>query len=138
MMDLRIKGTALKRGDATYEKARQQAVWNGRKPNRFPALIVQAADESDVVTAVRYAKAHGLKIGVRAGGHSWAGWSVREDALLLDLSGLREMSLDVATGIVRVSPAIKGGLELDPYLEQHGLMFCGGHCPTVGLGGFLL
>ena len=133
-----IKGTILKRDDAAYEAARRGAVWNGRKPNRFPALIVKAVDENDVVEAVRYAKAHGLKIGVRAGGHSWAGWSVRDDALLLDLSGLHEMSLDVATGIVSVSPAIKGGAELDPYLEPHGLMFCGGHCPSVGLGGFLL
>jgi FAD/FMN-containing dehydrogenase len=133
-----IKGEIIRRGDAAYEAARQHAVWNGRKPNRFPALIVKPADEGDVVEAVQYAKAHGLKIGVRAGGHSWAGWSVRDDAMLLDLSGLREMSLDAATGIVSVSPAIKGGLELDPYLAPHGLMFCGGHCPTVGLGGFLL
>ncbi|NJM40418.1 MAG: FAD-binding oxidoreductase [Anaerolineae bacterium] len=133
-----FKGEIIQRGDAAYEAARQRAVWNGRKPNRFPALIVNPTDEDDVVEAVRYAKAHGLKIGVRAGGHSWAGWCVRDDAMLLDLSGLRKMSLDATTGIVSVSPAIKGGVELDPYLEQHGLMFCGGHCPTVGLGGFLL
>ncbi len=128
----------IRRGDAAYEATRRGAVWNGRKPNRFPTMIVKAVDENHVVEAVRYAKAHGLKVGVRAGGHSWAGWSVRDDALLLDLSGLHEMALDVATGIVSVSPPIKGGTELDPYLEPHGLMFCGGHCPTVGLGGFLL
>ncbi|MCW1966765.1 MAG: FAD-binding oxidoreductase [Anaerolineae bacterium] len=135
---MKIKGQIIQRGEDAYEAARQAAVWNGRKPQRFPALIVKAADEADVVEAVRYAKAHGLKIGVRAGGHSWAGWSVRDDAMLLDLSNLCDMALDVTSGIVRVGPATKGGLALDPYLAEHGLMFCGGHCPTVGLGGFLL
>ena len=133
-----IQGTILKRGDAAYEAARLGAVWNGRKPERFPSLIVNASNETDVIAAIQYARANGLKVAVRAGGHSWAGWSVRDDAMLLDLSGLCEMSLDVATGIVCVSPAVQGGAELDPYLEAHGLMFCGGHCPTVGLGGFLL
>jgi hypothetical protein len=57
---------------------------------------------------------------------------------MLDLSKMREIELEPATGIVRVSPAVKGGEELAPYLEGRGLMFAGGHCPTVGLGGFLL
>ena len=138
MNDLDISGTLLRPGDPAYETARQNAVWNGRKPDRFPALIACAADEQDVVAVVRYARAHGLKIGVRAGGHSWAGWSVRDDAILLDLSALREMALDLRTGIVSASPSIKSGEDLDPFLERHGLMFCGGHCPSVGLGGFLL
>ncbi len=50
---------------------------------------------------------------------------------------MREISLDMDTSIVRVNPAVTGG-ELTPFLAQHGLMFPGGHCPTVGLGGFLL
>ena len=47
-------------------------------------------------------------------------------------------SYDEATGIVTASPAIKGGAELAPYLEARGRFFLGGHCPTVGIGGFLL
>jgi FAD/FMN-containing dehydrogenase len=75
---------------------------------------------------------------VRSGGHSWAQWSVRDDALVLDLAGLRELSYDPATGIATASPAIQGGLELDPFLAKHDRFFGGGHCPTVGIGGFLL
>ena len=33
---------------------------------------------------------------------------------------------------------MQGGGELSPYLESYGRFFPGGHCPTVGLGGFLL
>ena len=33
---------------------------------------------------------------------------------------------------------MRGGLDLDPFLAARGRFFAGGHCPTVGLGGFLL
>ena len=33
---------------------------------------------------------------------------------------------------------MQGGAELAPYLEERGRFFPGGHCPTVGIGGFLL
>ena len=75
---------------------------------------------------------------MRAGGHSWAAWSVRDDALLIDLAGMREMTYDPGTGIATASPAVKGGAELVPFLTSHGRAFPGGHCPSVGIGGFLL
>ena len=48
------------------------------------------------------------------------------------------MSYDDDTGIVTAGPAVRGGLDLDPFLAARGRFFAGGHCPTVGLGGFLL
>lgn len=63
--------------------------------------------------------------------------SVRQQTLLIDLKGLNELSFDTETNIVTVSPAITGG-DLNPYLSKFGRFFAGGHCPTVGLGGFLL
>lgn len=133
-----FKGTIFWRGDAAYEEARVGRIFNARKPKRYPAAVLFAEDEQDVIAAVRMVNERGWKIAVRAGGHSWAAWSVRDEGLLLDLSQMREIELDPVTGIVRVSPAVQGGMELDPYLEPHGLMFAGGHCPTVGVGGFLL
>jgi hypothetical protein len=133
-----FKGEIFWRGDAGYEEARVGRVFNARKPKRFPEAVLFAADEQDVIAAVKMAVARGWKIAVRSGGHSWAAWSVRDQGLLLDLSKLRQIKLDTATNIVQVSPAVQGGMELAPYLERHGLMFAGGHCPTVGVGGFLL
>jgi FAD/FMN-containing dehydrogenase len=75
-------------------------------------------------------------VSVRGGGHSWAGWSVRDDALLIDLGGFRELGYD--TGVATVSPSVQGGVELTPFLAERGRTFTGGHCETVGLGGFLL
>lgn len=42
------------------------------------------------------------------------------------------------TGVVVAGPAVRGGMDLDPYLAELGRFFNGGHCPTVGIGGFLL
>lgn len=132
-----FQGRLYWRGDDDYEQERVGRVFNGRKPDRYPIAILKAECEEDVVAGVQLALERGLKVSVRSGGHSWAAWSVRDDSLLIDLAGLCEISLDTNAGIVRVSPAVTGE-ELNAVLSRHELMFNGGHCPSVGLGGFLL
>src|SRR5690242_5807703 len=82
------------RGDDGYEQARAQTVWNARTPERYPDVVVQAADAGEVVAAVRYALQHDLRIGVRSGGHSWAGNHVRDGGMLLDVSRLDDCAID--------------------------------------------
>jgi FAD/FMN-containing dehydrogenase len=100
--------------------------------------VLFAESVDDVVAGVRLARERGLKVTVRSGGHSWATWSLRDGALLIDLGRMREMEYDPESEIATVSPAIKGGAELTPFLTAHGRAFTGGHCPSVGIGGFLL
>jgi len=128
----------VERGDEGFEDARVDRIFNRRLPERQPAAVVRPETEADVVAAVRLARDRGWKVAVRSGGHSWAQWSVRDDALVIDLGGLHEMEYDDATGIVTASPSTQGGAELAPYLAERGRFFVGGHCPTVGIGGFLL
>ncbi|MFE2431050.1 FAD-binding oxidoreductase [Streptomyces sp. NPDC059373] len=112
-------------------------MWNERKPVRFPDLIVIAKDEQDVVQAVRLARAEGLAVSVRSGGHSWVGNGVREGGLLIDLSLLQEITVDPAAGTATAQPAAKGPA-IQELLAPHGLFFPTGHAPTVGIGGFIL
>ena len=98
--------------------------------------MLQAANEADVVAGVRLARERGWTVTVRSGGHSWAAWSLHDDSLLIDLAALQELAM-VSPGIAVASPAIKGGEQLNPFLREHGYLFPGGHCPTVGIGGFL-
>jgi FAD/FMN-containing dehydrogenase len=128
----------FERGGVGFEEARVDRIFNRRLTDRQPAAVVRPTTEAEVVTAVLLARERGWQVAVRSGGHSWAQWSVRTDALVIDLGDLREMSYDAETGIATVSPAVQGGAELSPYLESHGRFFPGGHCPTVGIGGFLL
>ncbi|MDA0159073.1 FAD-binding oxidoreductase [Solirubrobacter ginsenosidimutans] len=125
-------------GDPGFREAAVGRVFNARKPSRTPAGVVFPETEAEVVDAVRLARTRGRQVSIRSGGHSWAAWSVRDGALLIDLGGMRELTFDADTGIATASPAVKGGVELTPFLAEHGRMFPGGHCETVGLGGFLL
>jgi FAD binding domain len=79
--DLRgtIRGSILLPTDAAYERAR--LVWNGAVTHR-PALIVQCETSGDVQAAVLAARARGLPLSVRGGGHDWAGRSLRHDGLV--------------------------------------------------------
>src|SRR5215831_11439406 len=132
-----ITGNVFWRDDPGYEQARLDAVWNFRKPDRHPEVIVQAVSESDVVAAVKLAIERGLRVKARSGGHSWSASSVRDGAMLIDLSRLAEIGFDPDTGIASVQPGGRGR-ELNAKLAEHGLFFPTGHCPTVGVGGYLL
>jgi FAD/FMN-containing dehydrogenase len=133
---MQFEGAVLARGDQGYEPARLAAVWNFRKPDRFPEVIVQAQSEQDVVNAVRLANERGLRVKARAGGHAWSGSSVRT-GMLIDLSQLNRVSFDADSGIATVEPGVKGR-DLNGLLAEHDLFFPSGHCPSVGIGGFLL
>ncbi|KAF9638572.1 FAD linked oxidase [Lasiodiplodia theobromae] len=112
----------------TYEKARIGRVFNHRRPNRYPIAVVEATEESHIAQAVRLAKEKNCRLSVRSGGHSWAAWSVRDDAILLDLGQYKHIDLDETTGIVKVSPSTTGRM-LNGFLSTKGLLFAGGHCP---------
>ncbi|MEU4236926.1 FAD-binding oxidoreductase [Actinoplanes sp. NPDC026619] len=132
-----MHGEYYRRGEAGYESARNAAVWNERKPDRYPDVIVIAHDAADVVAAVRTAGEQGRPIGIRSGGHSWVGNGVRDGGLLLDLSRLDEITVDPATRTAVVGPSAKGPA-INEALAPHGLFFPTGHAPTVGIGGFIL
>ena len=127
----------MRKGDEGYEAARLAAIWNARKPERYPDVIVLAKTDDDVCEAVRLAAAEGLKVSVRSGGHSWVGNGIRDGGLLIDLSSFTEATVDPDARIARVQPAAKGP-QLNELLLGHGLFFPTGHAPTVGIGGFIL
>jgi FAD/FMN-containing dehydrogenase len=81
-------------GDDGYEEARQAAVWNLRKPARYPEVIVQADNENDVIDAVRLAREKNLKIKVRGTGHNRSASFLVDGGMLLNLGELRELSID--------------------------------------------
>src|SRR5260370_41433243 len=73
-------------GEACYEGARQ--VFNGAVDRR-PALFAICENPRDVQEAVRAARAYGLRLSVRGGGHDWAGRTLRDHVLVVDLSRMR-------------------------------------------------
>jgi FAD/FMN-containing dehydrogenase len=136
-MSGQFQGRTFRRGEDGYEEARCDAVWNARTPQRFPDLIVQAEAEGDLVAAVRLARAEGMKVGVRSGGHSWAGNHLRDGGMLLDVSRLDALHVDAGAMTATVGPGCRGDRVLAELAEQD-LFFPAGHCQGVALGGYLL
>jgi FAD/FMN-containing dehydrogenase len=132
-------GTArvIARGDDAYEEVRQSATWNAKKPDRFPELIVIVHSTEDVVEAVRFARAAGLKVAVRAGGHSMCGSAIRDGGMMIDLSQLRSVVIDADARTASIEPAVTSR-ELAAALGEQGLAFPVGHCGSVALSGYLL
>ena len=132
-----LAGQVLRRGEPGYEQARADAVWNARKPDRYPDLIVIAATEQDAAAAVRHARDEGMRVALRSGGHSWCGGHLHDGGMLLDLSRLRGITVDPAARTASVQAGVVGS-DVHQALISHGLFFPVGHGPDVGLAGFLL
>ncbi|MFG2194070.1 FAD-binding oxidoreductase [Streptomyces sp. NPDC048639] len=132
-----IEGEVLWRGDPGYDRAWEGVLWNRVRPRRYPEVIVSAASEKDVPAAVELARSRGMRIAMRAGGHSWCGSPLRDSGMLLDLSQLRRMDIDTASATATVQPGVIGS-ELAMELMRRELAFPAGHCATVALGGYLL
>ncbi|UZJ55694.1 hypothetical protein CBS101457_005014 [Exobasidium rhododendri] len=124
-------------GDAGYESARVDRIFNKRRPKVYPDRIMFASSVQDVIDGVKFASEKGLKVTVRSGGHSWAAWSLRPGCFLIDLSRLNLLTVD-QDGMTAVASPSTTGKMLNKVLSPSGLMFNGGHCPDVGIGGFLL
>ena len=128
----------FKPSDAGFDKAAFGELWNALRPNRAPQLILQVADEQDVVAAVRFARANKLKVAVRGGGHNWCSPSLRNSGVLIDLTNLNKViSIDPVARTAVLQPIISNR-EVQAYLKPHDLAYPSGHCPPVKLSGYLL
>lgn len=131
----RFSGPVLTAADGdAYDAARM--VFNGMFDRR-PAVIARATSTDDVVHAIGWAVTNGLRIAVRGGGHSVAGYSTIDDGLLLDLGPMKHIVVDPDARLVRVEPGVVWG-ELDRATQAHGLATTGGRMTTTGVAGFTL
>ena len=101
-----LAGNVIHPGDPTYDDARLS--WNRRFDPR-PSAIVRAANAADVAATVRLARDMDLPLTIRSGGHSLAGHSSMDDAILLDLGDLRSMHIDPEARLAQAGPGSGAG-----------------------------
>lgn len=130
-----IKGQVFLPEADDYEEARKPAI------DRFhgvrPQAVVRCAGEDDVAEALAFARAHGIQVRVRGGGHCFAGRS-STDGMVLDTTPMNAVDLDGGQGDRVV---IGAGARLgDVYdaLAAHGVTIPAGCGPTVGIAGLAL
>lgn len=127
-------GESVAPGDARYDELRR--VWNAMVDRR-PALILRPTGTTDVQAAVRFARAAGLEIAVRGGGHSVVGHGVADDGVVIDLSAMRSATVDPERRLARA----QGGCllrDLDEATSPHGLHAPAGVVSHTGIGGLTL
>ena len=129
-----LRGPLLSDGDAGYDAAR--TVWNGMIDRR-PALIARCAGVADVMAAVRFARAHGLLLAVRGGGHNITGNAVCEGGLMIDLSPMKSVRVDPVKRTVRAEAGLTWG-EFNRETQAFGLATTGGVVSTTGIAGLTL
>ncbi len=129
-----IGGAVLTAVDEGYNEAR--AVWNALIDRR-PAVIIQAKSVSDISAGVRFAAAHEFPLSVKGGGHNVAGHAVCDGGLMIDLSGLRTVSVDPIARRARVAGGATWG-DVDAATQAHGLAMPGGLISSTGVGGLTL
>ena len=130
----RLRGTVVGADDDGFEQLRR--VWNGAIDRR-PCAIARCADARDVQLALQVARDQRVGVTVRGGGHNVAGLAVQDGALLLDLGGMRAVSVNRE---MRIATVEGGALwrDVDAAAATAGLATTGGMISTTGVGGFTL
>ena len=129
-----LRGKVLDQGTSAYDEAR--TIWNAMVDRR-PGLIVRCAGAADVISAVRFARTHGLLVAVRGGGHNIAGNAVCDDGLLIDLSQMKSVRVDPASQRAWVEPGVTLA-ELDKETQAFELAVPTGINSTTGVAGMTL
>ena len=129
-----IAGRVFVPGEAGYDQARQ--AWNLVVDQR-PAVVVEAGSAADVAEAVRFARAHGMRIAPQGTGHGAAPLEPLGGAMLLRTTRMRNVSIDPAARIAR---AEAGAVWQDVIVQaaEHGLAGLAGSSPNVGVAGYTL
>ncbi|MEU9475767.1 FAD-dependent oxidoreductase [Streptomyces sp. NPDC048191] len=128
-----LDGTLVRPGDATWATAHQ--LYNTRFDGLKPAAVAYVAHADDIRTTLAYAQAHGVRVSIRNGGHSYAGYSSGDNRLILDVSRLNRIRVSGGTAVVGA-----GAKLIDVYrgLAAKGVTIPAGSCPTVGVSGLVL
>ena len=130
----RLAGDAVHSRHADYEDVRR--IWN-YLIDRRPGVVVRAVTDADVATAIEFAREHGVRLTVRGGGHSLAGYSVVDGGVVIDLGRMRQVTVDPEAGRVRVGGGCLSA-DVDRATQVFGLATPFGTMSQTGVGGLAL
>ncbi|HEX5115203.1 MAG TPA: FAD-binding oxidoreductase [Pseudonocardiaceae bacterium] len=128
-----LSGPLLTPDSAGYALARRS--YNPLYDTRRPAAIALCRTSSDVQRCVTAAAQSRTAVAARSGGHSYAGYSTPDGALVVDLAGLSAVRVSGGTAVVGA-----GARLIDVYaaLAARGRCLPAGSCPSVGVAGLTL
>ncbi|WP_306327018.1 FAD-binding oxidoreductase [Streptomyces venezuelae] len=129
-----LAGEVIVPGDPGYDEARRI---HNAMIDRRPSVIARCATQADVSNAVLFGRSCELPVAVRGGGHSVAGSSMIDGALVIDMSRMHTVVVDPEDMTVRVEGGATMG-QLDHACQPFHLATTGGRVSTTGVAGFAL
>ncbi len=129
-----VRGDVITAEDPRYDDARR--VYNAMIDRR-PRVVVRPANTGDVMTAVRFARAHDLPVATRGGAHSVPGFGTCDDGVVIDLVNRRSVRVDPLTHTARAEGGATWG-DFNAATYPFGLATTGGIISTTGIGGLTL
>jgi FAD/FMN-containing dehydrogenase len=129
-----VAGQVVAADDSGYDEAR--VVYNAMIDRR-PQAVVRCTGTDDVRAAVIYAHEHGLDLAIRGGGHSVPGFGTVDDGIVIDLSGLRQVTVDARAATARAEGGATWG-DFNDATHAYGLATTGGIVSTTGVTGLTL
>lgn len=129
-----LDGRLVLPGDADYATARQ--LYNTRFDRLRPAAVAYAEGVEDIRECLRFARDHGVRVAIRGGGHSYAGWSSGDGRLIIDVSPLDTVAADGRDAVDVGAGARLIGLYRT--LNRAGRTVPAGSCASVGVAGLAL
>ncbi len=131
-----LTGRLVRPGTPAY--ATSKLLYDPRFDGLAPVGLAYCASPSDVARTIAFSRAHGYRLAVRAGGHSYAGYSSGTGRLVVDVTSMAGVAAASAPGgTARVGAGVR---LIDVYntLGHAGQLVPGGSCPTVGVAGLTL
>ncbi|MFI0241888.1 FAD-binding oxidoreductase [Streptomyces sp. NPDC016845] len=128
-----LDGSLVRPGQSAWAAARQ--LYNTRFDELKPSAVAYVAGPDDLRTALAYARAREVKVAIRNGGHSYAGYSSGDGRLILDMSRMKSVRASGGEAVVGA-----GAKLIDVYrgLAAKSVTIPAGSCPTVGISGLTL
>ena len=102
-----------------------------------PAAVVRPLDARDVAEALAVARAHGLPVAVRSGGHSSAAYGSVDDGVVIDVRELADVDVDPVSRTAWAGAGATAG-QVSAAAAQHGLAVGFGDTGSVGVAGITL
>ena len=130
----KFRGTVTEPHDLLYHEVRK--VYNAMI-DRKPRIIARCTSAADVLAAIQLARAGGLTISVRGGGHNAAGLGVWDDSLVIDLSGIDFVRVDPSARTVMVGAGCTWAA-VDHATHAFGLAVPSGIVSSTGVAGLTL
>jgi FAD/FMN-containing dehydrogenase len=123
-----IELNAIHPGDADYDEARTTIASTAE-----PAVVLRPRTPEEVAASLHHARAEGLQVAIRSGGHHALGFGNIDGGAVIDLSGLDQVEL-LGDDRVRIGAGASWG-PAAAMLAKHGLAITSGDSVSVGVGG---